>query len=146
MRSREANDEAVQPQATQVIRHAAGGDRRAARAQEQHELRFELRVRKPAGEQAKEDERAEECLYARFAEAERRGALAVHDGRLMELLKHRVAHGAIMTEAFHLEETPVGGEADAAQGREIVRVSRRPMLKSRVLLMVVSVRSVRPSL
>jgi len=46
--------------------------------------------------------------------------LAVHNGRVMEVLKHRVAHGAIATEALDLEEPPLGGKANASQRRKIV--------------------------
>lgn len=48
-------------------------------------------------------------------------ALVADHHRLVQVREYRVAHGAIMTEAFHLEEPSIGLEADAAVGRELVR-------------------------
>ena len=50
----------------------------------------------------------------------------------------------VVADSLDVEETSVGGEADLPQGGQVV--SRLPIPKSRVSLMVVSVRRARPSL
>ena len=57
----------------------------------------------------------------------------------------RVGSGdRVVAESFKAQQAPAGGEADLPQGGRLV--SRLPIPKSRVSLMVVSVRSARPSL
>lgn len=68
---RDACDESVQSEATQIVGHAACGDRGGILSGEQGKLCFEFPMGKAAWQQTKTDQRIEEPLDAWLAEAER---------------------------------------------------------------------------
>ena len=86
----------------------------------------------------------QKSLHAWIGEAQRCRALIVHGDRSLHVLEGGFADEAIVTDALDVKQTSVRRKADLAQLLEIFDAS--PMAKSRVSLIVVSVRSACPSL
>jgi hypothetical protein len=108
---------------------------------------MELGSQVPVGEsprQKAEDQQGRERLDTRVEEAQAGDALPVHRHRSGHP-RHRVfADRAVVADALDAEQASVGREADLRNAGRLC--SRLPIPKSRVSLMVVSVRSARPSL
>ena len=86
----------------------------------------------------------QKSLHAWIGEAQRCRALIVHGDRSLHVLEGGLADEAIVTDALDVKQTSVGSKPIL---RSCSRFSmRRPMAKSRVSLIVVSVRSACPSL
>jgi hypothetical protein len=103
-----------------------------------------LLVTKPLGLQAEEHQHCQERLHTLVAKTQGGSALAVEHDRLLQGLKPIGSKVAVMTEFLHLQHPPVGSEADLAQAGQVVQPPTHANIVG--LLMVVSVRSARPSL
>ena len=104
----------------------------------------QVSVGEPVGQEAKDDQDAEQRLDAGVAEAQRGGALVIDDDRLADLVEGPLADVTVRADSLDLEQTPVGVKADLRSAGRFWR--RLPTPKSRVSLMVVSVRRARPCL
>ena len=93
--------------------------------------------------QAEQHQDAEQRLYTSISETQRRSPLSLHLDGPYHLLKRLFTDRAIMGNRLDVQKTSVGFKADLKAGRFL---SCLPIPKSRGLLMVVSVRSARPSL
>ena len=136
-------DEAVQPQPAQVIGHTAGSETIGLVGPERRRVARLVSGREAARQEQKGIAR-EEQENSRIGESAcLRPAGIDHDGTIHLAWKALFAQGA----SWLRLEPPAGvgwPEADLPQAGRFF--SRLPMPKSRVLLMVVSVRSAQPSL
>jgi len=101
-------------------------------------------MREAVGPQPKQHERAEQRQHARVEKAQRRHPLAVHNAGPMHPVHGLVGDRAVVAESLDVQQTSIGLKADLPQGGEVCQPT--PERKVRVSLMVVSVRSARPSL
>jgi hypothetical protein len=99
------------------------------------------------GQQHEQAQRLEQGHDPGIAERQRRGTLAVDDTGTVDLLEDRLGEVAVLTDALHLQHAAVGGKADGPQRGQVAQASAEALFaKSRVSLMVVSVRRARSSL
>src|SRR3954467_11945933 len=103
-----------------------------------------MAVSKSALDENKQQQDMQQPLHPWISEAQRCRALSIDHDRPLQVLERCFADEAVVADALDVKQTPVGGKADLAQLRGFLM--RRPMSKSRVSLMVVSVRSACPSL
>ena len=101
-------------------------------------------VCEPSRLETEDDQHGEKRLHAPVAKAQRGSTLAIDLDRLHHLIKGILTDEAIVGDLLDIQQTSIGSKADLPQSGQILR--RFPMEKSRVSLMVVSVRSARPSL
>src|SRR4051812_41393242 len=103
-----------------------------------------MAVSKSALDENKQQQDMQQPLHPRVGKAQRRRALSIDYDRPLQVLERCFADEAVVADALDVKQTSVGRKANLAQfGRFSMR---RPMSKSRVSLMVVSVRSACPSL
>jgi len=120
-----AGDEAVQAQAAELVAHHPGGHGAGSEAQQRRQDGAQLTIRKALGEETEEHQRAQHGLHTRVGKAERRNPLAGDHAGRGQRAEGVLTDRAVVGEPFELEQTAS---------------------KSHGLLMVVSVRSARPSL
>ena len=84
------------------------------------------------------------CQHIRISESQCRGPLATHLDRFGHLTERVFAHRAVVADSLDVQETSLAWKPIAR--REGRFFSRLPMPKSRVSLIVVSVRRAHPSL
>ncbi|MBL8228739.1 MAG: hypothetical protein JNL98_09695 [Bryobacterales bacterium] len=92
--------------------------------------------------EAEQHQHAEQGLHTCAVETESGRSLPIGFNRPHHLLKRVFANRAIMRYGLDAQKTPIGLEAYLPQFRQLF--NSLPMPKSRVLLMVVSVRSALP--
>ena len=80
-------------------------------------------VLKAFGQHPEGEQRREQGLNPRVAEAQRRGGLGVDDARPMEVVEPLCSDGAVMADALHAQKASVGGEGDFLQIIEIFQPS-----------------------
>ena len=83
----------------------------------------QVSVGEPGGQEAKDDQDAEQRLDARVAEAQRSCAVVIDDDGLADLVKRLLADVAVRARSLHVKETAVGGEADLSQRGEVMEAS-----------------------
>ena len=83
----------------------------------------QVSVGEPGGQEAKDDQDAEQRLDARVAEAQRSCALVVDDDGLADLVKGLLADVAVRADSLDVEETLVGLEADLSQRGKVMEAS-----------------------
>jgi hypothetical protein len=89
-------------------------------AEERSEMLSQVPAGKTLREEAEEQQGAEQQLDPCLAGAKSRCSLAVVKERLVKLVERVFTDGTIVADAFDVEETPVGLEADGSQGRKIL--------------------------
>ena len=86
----------------------------------------QVSVGEPGGQEAKDDQDAEQRLDAWVAEAQRGCALVIdHDG-LADLVEGLLADVAVRADSLDVEETSVGLEADLSQRGEVMEAFADP--------------------
>ena len=123
MRVGDALDQSAQPQAAQVVGHAATTVvvRRQA-GQRRHHLP-QVAVPEALGTEAEGEQGGEQGLHARVAEAQRGGALAVDDARPVEVVELSGSDGAVVADLLDAQQASVGGEADLPEIIEVLQPS-----------------------
>lgn len=110
-------DQALEPQAAEVIGHLRG---RVRPPEERGDSGPEFAVAKAVREMGKSAQGLEEGHQARIAETQGGDALAVSPGGLLEAVEGFLSQDAVMAEAFHLEQFAVDAVPQVAQVREVV--------------------------
>ena len=105
----------------------------------------QIAVGKTPGQQTKHQQRTQQRLHGHIGEAQTAGPLPIDLDRFIDPTERVFATAQSWLMRWTSRETSVGLKADLAARREDFD-SRLPMPKSRVSLMVVSVRRARPSL
>jgi hypothetical protein len=90
-------------------------------AEQLRDGRSNVAMAKARRTERKEAERLHQGEDAAIADAERRGALGVDDGRLCECIQVVVADQAVVAQVFDAQEAPVGGKADLPQRGQIAK-------------------------
>ena len=114
-----ALDEAGRAQPSQVAGHHPGLGHGAGRQGGEELLR--VAVGEPGGQGAETDQRQGQGLGGGGMEAQCGHPLAVDNEGLAHLLEGGGSDGRIAADSLHLEDAPVGGEADQCQVWEIVQ-------------------------
>lgn len=114
LRLRDAFDQAMQAQPSQVVRHLSLGEMIWGEAQERCEQRPQLMIGEPLRQKPKGDEGAEQGLDARVGETQGSHALTRNGLRLIDLLKGLFSQKAIMAEGLDVQKTSVGLRSDCS--------------------------------
>ena len=123
MSFRDALDEAVQAQATQIVGDASWGVLARLVSEQRSKVLANIFVGKGALDEEEQEEDVEEALHARIGKAQRGGTLVVDDDGSLHILEGCFADEAVVTDALDVEQTSVGGKADVAQFGKIVDAS-----------------------
>jgi len=83
----------------------------------------QVSVGEPGGQEAKDDQDAEQRLDTRVAEAQRSCALVIDDDGLADLVKRPLADVAVRADSLDVKQTSVGLEADLSQRGEVMQAS-----------------------
>src|SRR5438128_2129757 len=114
-------DDAVQTQATQIVRHPACRIVGRIEAQHWRQQGAHFGIGKSSQLQAEHSQDSEERLHTLISEPERRSALAVNFDWFNRLTKRILADRAIVGNLLDVEQTPVSLKADLPQSRQILQ-------------------------
>src|SRR4051794_22125293 len=131
-------DQAVQPQAPQVVRHLTRSDVVRRLPQQGSPTVPQVAVGKTSGQETKHQQRPEQGLYRNIGEVQGAGALPIDLDRFIDAAERAFADGTVLADPLDVEETSVGVKPIRRTAGKWD--SRLPMPKSRVSLIVVSVR------
>jgi hypothetical protein len=143
MAVRDSLDDAVKAEAAKVVGQFSGGVISWIQAQQLRHKETHFRIGEPAELKTEYGQHGEQSLDALVTEPQSRGSLTIDLSRTDYPVKCILPNRAIVGNLLDVEKTPVGRSRSASAGRFF---NSLPIPKSRVLLMVVSVRSARPSL
>src|SRR5271163_1387582 len=134
----------MEAQPTQVVGDLSRAQLAGLFPQQWSKMLAYILVGKCAMDEKEQQQDVQESLHARIGEAQRRRALVIHGDWSLHILEGGFADEAVVTDAWTSSSRRLAA-------KPILRSSgrfsmRRPMAKSRVSLMVVSVRSACPSL
>ena len=120
---RDALDEPVQPQAAQVVGHAAAPVLLHGQAHERCRGLAQVPVPEAVRQHPEGEQRGEQGLHPRIAEASRRGALPVDDARPMEVVERSGSDGAVVADFLDAQQASVGGKPDLLEIIEVLQPS-----------------------
>ena len=80
----------------------------------------QVSVGEPGGQEAKDDQDAEQRLDPRVAEAQRGCTLVIDDDGLADLVERLLADVAVRADSLDVKETSVGLKADVSQRGEVM--------------------------
>ena len=112
----------MQPEAAKIVAHAPGPVVLRVDALQGSQMGAQLCVSETLGLHAKQHQGIEQCLGARIAKAQRRGALPIDFDGAYHLIKSVFADGAVVRDGLDLKESSVGLEADVAKRGQIAQV------------------------
>ena len=121
MRLRNAMDQPLEAEPSQVVGHLGGGVRAP---EERFDVGAEVAVAKAARQMGEGAEGLEQRHDARVAEAQRGDALAVFDGRALQPVERVLGQDAVVTDALDFEELAIDL---VARGRAGAAGCRRPL-------------------
>jgi hypothetical protein len=111
----------MQAQPAQIVGHAARAIAFRWLTQKGGHMLAQRGVAKPLGQEDEQAQRLKQGHHALIAEGQCRGALAVDDLGLVDLIEQRFAKLTILGDALHLQHAAVGGEADGPQSGQVVQ-------------------------
>ena len=115
-----ALDESAHAKASEVVAHAALADVSWTQAQKWSQLLSKVLVGEVSRVEDEGYQGHQQGLGIRVREAQRRDALALDLGRVLQLLEGALADGAIGRDCLDVEQTSVGLKADLSQQREVL--------------------------
>jgi hypothetical protein len=98
----------VEPEAAQVVGHAALGELAGAQAQQVSDVLSQVTIGEATGQQVKDEQGREQRSRAWVVEAERRGALVADDRGAVDFLEFGFAQGRVVAQSLNVEKTSVG--------------------------------------
>ena len=119
--TRDAFDEAMKTQATQVVGDLSGAALAGPLSQQWSEVLAQILVGECALDEKEQEQDMQESLNAGIGIAQRRRALMVYDDGFLHVLEGNFADEAVMADALDVEQTSIGCKADLAQFLEISR-------------------------
>jgi|SRR5579863_9269711 len=122
-RSRDALDETMKAQPTQVVGDLSGAVLAGLLSQQWSEVLAQILVGECALDEKEEEQHVQESLNAGIGEAQRRRPLVVNDDGPLHVLEGSFADEAVVSDALDVEQTSVGCKADLAQILEILDAS-----------------------
>ena len=123
MSFREALDESVEAQATQVVGDPSRAELARLLPEQWSKMLAEIVVSKRALDEEEQEQDVQEGLNARIGEPQCCGAPVVHDDGFLHVLEGGFADEAIVTDALDVEQTSVGRKADLTQFLKIFDAS-----------------------
>ena len=119
-------DEAVEAESAQIIAHPARSDVRLSQPEELRNQWPQFFIGESFGLEAEQNQHGQKCLDARVSEAEGGSTLILDLDRLLEFLEGLGTEVAIVGDLFHLEDTPIGGEANLPEFGQVVQPAADP--------------------
>ena len=112
-------DQPVEAEAAQVVAHAALGHGLGWQPEQGCEQCSQVAVGEPGGQQAADDQRCEQRLGGGRVETQGGDSLVVDDDGVAHLVVGVGSGDRVAADSLHLQEAPVGGEADFPQGGQV---------------------------
>src|ERR1700733_4273945 len=121
MALRDALDQAVQTEASQVIGHSPHGVLGWVQAQQLSQQGSHFLIGKTPELETEQDQHAEQCLHVRIAEPQSRGSLSGYFNGTDYLFKRVFANRTIVGYSLDVQETSVGLKADTPQFWQVLQ-------------------------
>src|SRR5580704_17490095 len=121
MAFRDALDQAVQTEASQVVGHSPHGVLGWVQAQQLSQQGSHFLIGKTPELETEQDQQAEQCLHVRIAEPQSRGPLTCDFDGADYLFKCVFANRTIVGYSLDVQETSVGSKADPPQFRQVLQ-------------------------